>query len=54
MKVSPQKQDLKIGVKDMIDVKGSRIVFDGKPVLVAAGAPIFAKCKGDVTGMRGC
>ncbi len=31
-----ENQKMKIGVKDPVEVKGSRIVFDGKPALIAA------------------
>jgi hypothetical protein len=31
-----EKQDLKVGVKDTIEVKGSRITFEGKPAIIAA------------------
>ena len=31
-----EKQDLKIAPKDKIEVKGSRVMFDGKPAIIAA------------------
>jgi hypothetical protein len=31
-----ENQDLKIEPKDRVEVKGSRITFDGKPALIAA------------------
>jgi len=39
-----ENQDVKIAPKDKIEVKGSRITFDGKPALIAAEAK-----KGDDT-----
>lgn len=31
-----ENQDVKIEAKDVVDVKGSRVTFDGKPALIAA------------------
>jgi len=31
-----EKQDIKINPKDKVDVKGSRITFEGKPAIIAA------------------
>jgi hypothetical protein len=31
-----ENQDVKIALKDMIEVKGSRITFEGKPAIIAA------------------
>lgn len=31
-----EKQDIKIEAKDTVEVKGSRITFDGKPAMIAA------------------
>jgi hypothetical protein len=31
-----ENQDVKIEVKDVVEVKGSRVTFDGKPALIAA------------------
>jgi hypothetical protein len=31
-----EKQDVKIGLKDKVEIKGSRITFEGKPAILAA------------------
>ena len=31
-----ENQDLKIEPKDKVEVKGSKIIFDGKPAIIAA------------------
>jgi len=31
-----ENQDVKIGLKDKIEIKGSRITFEGKPAIIAA------------------
>ena len=32
-----ENQDVKLQAKDKVEAKGSRITFDGKPAIIAAG-----------------